>query len=90
MFELEIVIAGFVISCMSTYLGYVFFKISHQLAKAIATIEDYYTNLKGTWCPMDIEWVKDGSDGKIYIVQARPETVMSRSDANVLALVLRG
>ena len=38
MFELEIVIAGFIISCMSTYLGYVFFKISHQLAKAIAIV----------------------------------------------------
>jgi pyruvate,water dikinase len=31
-----------------------------------------------TACPMDIEWAKDGIDGKLYIVQARPETVKSR------------
>ena len=31
--------------------------------------------------PMDIEWAKDGEDGKLYIVQARPETVASRRDA---------
>ena len=29
--------------------------------------------------PMDIEWAKDGLDGKLYILQARPETVKSRS-----------
>lgn len=34
--------------------------------------------------PMDIEWAKDGDDGKLYIVQARPETVKSRSSANVM------
>lgn len=34
--------------------------------------------------PMDIEWAKDGDDGRIYIVQARPETVKSRSSANVM------
>ncbi|NVK22954.1 MAG: phosphoenolpyruvate synthase, partial [Kangiellaceae bacterium] len=34
--------------------------------------------------PMDIEWAKDGADGNIYIVQARPETVKSRSDKNVI------
>ena len=32
--------------------------------------------------PMDIEWAKDGNDGKLYIVQARPETVKSREDSN--------
>jgi pyruvate,water dikinase len=31
---------------------------------------------------MDIEWAKDGQDGKLYIVQARPETVRSRQEAN--------
>ena len=35
-------------------------------------------------CPMDIEWAKDGDDGKLYIVQARPETVKSRTSANVM------
>jgi pyruvate,water dikinase len=34
--------------------------------------------------PMDIEWGKDGSDGKIYILQARPETVKSRAAGNTL------
>jgi pyruvate,water dikinase len=48
------------------------------LAKQAVIIEKHYQR------PMDIEWVKDGSDGELYIVQARPETVMSRSDANVL------
>ena len=34
--------------------------------------------------PMDIEWAKDGDDGKLYIVQARPETVKSRASKNVM------
>jgi len=38
-------------------------------------IEKHYSSLRGSWCPMDIEWAKDGIDGKLYIVQARPETV---------------
>ena len=33
---------------------------------------------------MDIEWGKDGVDGKLYILQARPETVVSRVDGNVM------
>src|SRR5690554_7550584 len=33
---------------------------------------------------MDIEWAKDGDDGKLYIVQARPETVRSRTNKNVM------
>ncbi len=45
------------------------------LAQQVATIEDHYTALKGAWSPMDVEWAKDGVDGKIYIIQARPETV---------------
>jgi pyruvate,water dikinase len=48
-----------------------------ELAHYSIIIEDYYTKQKGSWCPMDIEWAKDGLDGKIYIVQARPETVHS-------------
>ncbi len=47
------------------------------LASQAMVIEDYYSELKGSWCPMDIEWAKDGVDGKLYIVQARPETVHS-------------
>ncbi len=47
------------------------------LAAQALIIEDHYTKLNGSWCPMDIEWAKDGVDGKVYIVQARPETVHS-------------
>ena len=49
-----------------------------ELAKQAIIIEKHYK------CPMDIEWAKDGDDGKLYIVQARPETVKSRSQANVM------
>ena len=49
-----------------------------ELAKQAMIIERHYQR------PMDIEWAKDGDDGKLYIVQARPETVKSRSSANVM------
>lgn len=49
-----------------------------QLARMVLTIETYYSGLKGQWCPMDIEWAKDGNDQKLYIVQSRPETVQSQ------------
>ena len=45
------------------------------LAETICKIEDHYSELYERWTPMDIEWAKDGIDGNIYIVQARPETV---------------
>lgn len=48
------------------------------LANQALIIENHYSEKKGSWCPMDIEWAKDGLDGKIYIVQARPETVHAR------------
>lgn len=41
-------------------------------------IEEYYSKLANEYRPMDIEWAKDGIDGQIYIVQARPETVVSK------------
>src|SRR5882672_4740790 len=44
-----------------------------ELARYAVTIEDHYGR------PMDIEWGKDGIDGRIYILQARPETVQSRA-----------
>lgn len=50
----------------------------NELAKQAIIIEKHYK------APMDIEWAKDGDDGKLYIVQARPETVKSRSNANVM------
>jgi pyruvate,water dikinase len=49
-----------------------------ELARQATIIEDHYSEQKKTWCPMDIEWAKDGNDGKLYIVQARPETVHSQ------------
>lgn len=49
-----------------------------ELAKQAMIIEKHYGR------PMDIEWAKDGDDGKLYIVQARPETVKSRSNINVM------
>ncbi len=51
-----------------------------QLARWVATIEKYYTDLKGYWCPMDIEWAVDGMTHQLFIVQARPETIHSRKD----------
>ena len=44
-------------------------------------IEDHYSARAGHPTPMDIEWAKDGVDGRLYIVQARPETIASRRDA---------
>lgn len=49
----------------------------HHLARQALLIEQHYGR------PMDIEWAKDGNDGKIYIVQARPETVKSRANSQV-------
>src|SRR5690242_11432038 len=49
-----------------------------SLAKQALTIEAHYKR------PMDIEWAKDGNTGKLYIVQARPETVKSRAKATTL------
>jgi pyruvate,water dikinase len=49
-----------------------------NLARQAATIEKHYGQ------PMDMEWAKDGETGKLYIVQARPETVQSRIDVTAL------
>ncbi len=49
-----------------------------ELAKQAVIIEKHYGRA------MDIEWAKDGTDGKLYIVQARPETVRSREDMQVI------
>jgi pyruvate,water dikinase len=49
-----------------------------ELARYAITIEQHYAR------PMDIEWAQDGTDGQIYIVQARPETVESRASASVI------
>jgi pyruvate,water dikinase len=49
-----------------------------QLARWACEIEDYFSKVKGHYTPMDIEWAKDGLDGRLYILQARPETVQSQ------------
>ena len=55
-----------------------------ELAKMAITIENHYQR------PMDIEWGKDGNDGKLYILQARPETVQSRSGRSIQRFTLKG
>ncbi len=46
-----------------------------ELSRYVCIIEKYYSSKEHRWMPQDIEWAKDGVDGKIYIVQARPETI---------------
>ena len=54
-----------------------------ELARIAVTIENHYGR------PMDIEWGKDGTDGKLYILQARPETVQSRSGREIERFTLK-
>jgi pyruvate,water dikinase len=54
------------------------------LAGYAMAIEDRWSARAGHPVPMDIEWAKDGLDGKLYIVQARPETVASQRSGTVL------
>ncbi|MFT5504317.1 MAG: pyruvate,water dikinase [Gammaproteobacteria bacterium] len=56
----------------------------NELAKIAVTIENHYGR------PMDIEWAKDGEDGRLYIVQARPETVQSRASQVIERFILEG
>lgn len=55
-----------------------------ELSKQALIIEEHYG------CPMDIEWGKDGETGKIYILQARPETVQSRAGRTLQRYSLKG
>jgi pyruvate, water dikinase len=57
-----------------------------ELADYAIRIEDHYSRLAGHATPMDIEWAKDGEDGKLYIVQARPETAASHRQAGAFEL----
>ena len=54
-----------------------------ELARMAVTIEKHYDR------PMDIEWGKDGNDDKLYILQARPETVQSRSGRTIQRFTLK-
>lgn len=49
-----------------------------ELARWGLLVEEHYGKIHGKWTPMDIEWARDGKDGKIYLLQARPETVQAR------------
>jgi pyruvate, water dikinase len=54
-----------------------------SLADIAVHIEEHYSRHAGIAMPMDIEWAKDGTDGKLYIIQARPETVTSQRSPDV-------
>ncbi|MDP2056856.1 MAG: phosphoenolpyruvate synthase, partial [Thiobacillus sp.] len=54
-----------------------------ELARQAVTIETHYGR------PMDVEWAKDGETGELFIVQARPETVMARDSSGVKRYVLK-
>lgn len=55
-----------------------------KLSEWAVQIEKYYSKRLGRSTAMDIEWAKDGDDGKLYIVQARPETVYSSSNRRTI------
>ncbi len=54
------------------------------LADVTVRIEDHYSGKAGQPTPMDVEWAKDGVDGQLYVVQARPETVASQRAPGML------
>jgi pyruvate,water dikinase len=49
-----------------------------SLARWACLIEDHYSQKRGQYTPMDMEWAKDGHTGELFILQARPETVQSQ------------
>src|SRR3989344_5550792 len=55
-----------------------------KLAGWCLEIEKYFSKEHNHYQPMDIEWAKDGKTGELFIVQARPETVHSSQDKNIL------
>ena len=60
------------------------FKTDLKLADWVIKIEDYYTKIKGKWTPMDVEWAIDGLTKDLFIVQARPETIHSQKNNNII------
>ena len=54
------------------------------LADYAIKVERHYSEKAGHHKPMDMEWAKDGIDGELYMVQARPETVESQRQGNIL------
>jgi pyruvate, water dikinase len=62
-----------------------------ELARWAVRIERHYSESAGHALAMDLEWAKDGRDGRLYIVQARPETVFSqRTGAKLEFFRMRG
>jgi pyruvate,water dikinase len=62
-----------------------------SLADYALKVEKHYSQKAGHPLPMDMEWAKDGKDGQLYMVQARPETVISQRQINMLEeFVLQG
>jgi pyruvate,water dikinase len=59
-------------------------ELSLQLAIWVVIIENYYSSLYGKWTPVDTEWAIDGFNNELYIVQARPETIHSNLNNNIL------
>ncbi len=55
-----------------------------KLARYALAVEEHYGR------PMDIEWARDGLDGELYLLQARPETVQSRNNQSVHRFTLQG
>lgn len=61
------------------------------LAQWVTKVEEYFSQKHGHYQPMDTEWAKDGITGQLFIVQARPETVRSGEDKNIIRdYVLKG
>jgi pyruvate, water dikinase len=60
-----------------------------KLARWACLIEDHYSKQAGHPQPMDIEWAKDGVTGKLFVVQARPETVHSAKSRDAVAQIYR-
>ncbi len=56
------------------------------LARASMVVEDHDSAKAGVARPMDIEWARDGEDGELYLVQARPETVAANRPTNELVV----
>lgn len=56
------------------------------LADYAIKVENHYSRQAGYHKPMDMEWAKDGIDGQIYMVQARPETVSSQKKGSILEI----
>jgi pyruvate,water dikinase len=55
-----------------------------KLSRWVVNIEDYYSRRNGRWTPMDVEWAVDGMSKELFILQARPETIHSQKDHDII------